>query len=478
MKTAAFSSARWTVGARLSRALIGIGTMAVLARFLSPSDYGIMALILFVTTFAQMLSDFGLRVAVVQRKDVSPLELSSVFWINTAVGMVLTLLVIVFAPQISTLLGAPGLTGPLRQVSPVFLIGTLQGVSMSMLERRFDFRSIAMTDIFGGIAGALAAIVLVFMGYRVGAIVTQQLVFTIVGAVLVIYRARWVPQFVFSWQALKSLLGYGGYVALGSGMQFLSNQMDRPILSRAISPDALGYFAVANQVVLTPILIVVQAVARVLFPMLSSIQDDLARTRAAYLDILHAIMVIMAPICFGLVAVANPFVDVVLGPKWHPVAILIALLSLRGLLVSYSRVNGALLSAQGQAKFQFRWSAFSMVVFVVTLLLAAPHGIEIAISAQLVATLVMAPAYGIMAMRRIKQGWGGVLLAMSRPIVSAIVMCIVVRAVLAAIAVPALVALPVGVALGGCVYVGLMLLVDRKKSLALLRMGLSRRAPA
>lgn len=474
MKSQAVSGARWTVGARLMRALIGIGTMAVLARFLSPADYGIMALILFITSFAQMLADFGLRVALVQRKEVTEAEKSSVFWINLAFGLLLLILSYVFAAEISALFGAPGLETPLRQVSPVFVLNALQSVSMSVLERRFDFRSIALAEIAGGLCGAATAVIMVLLGYRIEAIVMQQLVFTGVGVLLILWLARWIPRLVCRWSILRPLLEYGGYVALGSGTQFISNQIDRPILVRAISPTALGYFAVANQIVLSPMLIVVQAVARVLFPVLSAIQDDLPRTRQAYLNVLHAIMAIMGPVCLGLVAVADPFVTVLLGPGWDPVVPLIMLMAFRGLFAAFGRVNGSLLSAQGQARLQFRWSILSAIVSALTLLIAAPHGVITAIAAQTCATCILSPVYGHLAMRQIGQGWSGALLSMARPLLAAGAMCLAVRGLLHVLDLPTLFELILGILFGAVIYAIAMLLIDREKTLTLIRSGLAR----
>lgn len=474
MKQRAMAGARWTVGARLSRALIGIGTMAVLARFLSPADYGIMALILFVTSLAQMLADFGLRVALVQRRQVSDLEMHSVFWANMAVGVLLTAAVLIWAEPIAALFQAPGLETALRQVSPVFLLNSLQGVSMSVLERRFNFRSIALGEIAGGICGALTAIVMVLRGFTVEAVVAQQVVFSLVGAVVIIARARWRPALRFSWAALRPLIAYGGYVALGSGAQFLSNQIDRPILARAISPLALGYFSVANQIVLSPILIVVQAVARVMFPILSAIQGDLPRVRQAYLKIQHAIVVVMAPICLGITAVADPFVRVLLGPGWEPVVGLLILLSIRGLFTAVNRVNGALLAAQGQARMQFRWSVFSAAVYITGLALAAPYGVMAAIGTQLALVAVTSPVYAMFALRQIRQGWAGFLGSIVRPLGSAVVMCLAVRALLSMLALSAVAELLIGMAVGATIYAAIMLAIDRDRVLPLLQGGLAR----
>lgn len=448
--------------------------MAVLARFLSPDDYGIMAMILFVTSLAQMLADFGLRVALVQRKDITALDMNSVFWANLALGASLTAAVLIWAEQIAALFQVPGLAPALQQVSPVFVLNSLQGVSMALLERRFDFRSIALGEITGGIVGAITAIVMVLQGFTVEAVVAQQVVFTLVGASLVMLLARWRPGLQFSWGALKPLLSYGGYVALGSGTQFLSNQIDRPVLARAISASALGYFSVANQIVLSPILIVVQAVARVLFPMMSSIQDDLARTRAAFLKVQHAIMTVMAPICLGIAAVADPFVSVLLGPGWEPVVGLLVMLAVRGLFSAFTRVNGALLSAQGQARLQFRWSVFSAVLYTTGLILAAPYGVTAAIGTQLVLVALTAPVYAHLALRQIKQSWIGFLGAILRPLAAGIVMCLGVRLLLAMIDLSVLAELFLGIVTGGILYAGIMLMIDRNNVLSLVRGGLTR----
>lgn len=474
MKSVAMSGARWTVGSRAWRALLGIGTIAVLARHLTPSDYGIVALILFVTSISQLMTDFGLRVALVQRKIITEIDKNSVFWANTAVSGALLVVVLVWAEEIAAMFQAPGLATPLRQVSPVLLINAFQGVSMAILERRFDFRSVALGEICGSMCGAATAVAMVLQGFTIEAVVAQQLVFALVGMIMVVTRAGWMPGFGVSWSALRPLLGYGGYVALGSGAQFLSNQIDRPILARALSATALGYFSVANQIVLAPILIVVQAVARVFFPMMSAIQDDLPRTRAAFLDAHHAVMLVMVPICLGIVAVAEPLVAILLGPAWTAVGPILVILALRGILAAISRINGTVLSAQGQARLQFRWSVMSATVSTTSLLIAAPYGLFAAIGTQLIVMSLLTPVYAGFALRQIGQSWGGLIGTLARPLAAGATMCLTVRGLLHVVDQPDIVELPLGIVTGVACYAVVMLTIDRDRSLNLLRMGLAR----
>jgi O-antigen/teichoic acid export membrane protein len=223
---------------------------------------------------------------------------------------------------------------------------------------------------------------------------------------------------------------------------------------------------------MSPLLIIVQMVRRVMFPVLSSIQNDDARMRRAHLQVEHALMLVMAPICLGLAAMAGPFVHVVLGPAWEPVVPILVLMALRTLLSPINDLNSVLVAAKGHARFQFRWTVLSSTAAVGTLLLSVPYGLEVAMTTRLALALVMAPAYASFAFPLIGQSWIAFGKALLAPVASATAMYLVVRALDGAMAAAELsdpLRLIICIPTGAAVYAGLLLTVDRRRSLDLLR---------
>lgn len=459
----------WAVLARLGRTVVGIGTLTVLSRILSPADFGIAALVVFVTGFATMFADFGTRMALVQRKEITELDANSVYWSNVLFSVAVAVALYVFAPQVATLLGTAELADALRWVSPVFVLGGLQSVPLSMLERKMGFRVIALSEFLAAVCGAATAIVMALNGFRVGALVGQQLAMTTVVTVLVIYFARWRPQLQFSYAAFRSLFGYGAYVTGANMVQFLSNQIDRPIVGRFLSPQDLGFVAMNRQIVATPLTIVVQMARKVLFPIMSKIQDDDVRLSRGVLEVQYGLALVMAPICLGLWVLAGPIVEVLLGAGWEMVAVILGFTTIRSFFSIFPDVNAVLFSAKGQAKFQFHWSIFSLIVNTVVLLIAVPYGLVALMAARLGISLVLGVLNSWFAVRLVGMSLLDKFMVALRPFCSAVLMAALVYVCdIWLLGLESIWSLPVlriviGVALGVVSYVAFELLIDGKK---------------
>lgn len=472
LKRRAVGGAAMTVAGRLIRALQGIAALAILSRYLTPAEFGLISMVIFVAGLAQIFTDFGTRVALVQRQDVvTQLAEDSVYWWNLSVGTIFMVAIIVFAPQISDLMGEGDMVEPLRWIAPVFLIVAIQGVPLSILERRLAFGRIAAADVGAALVGSITAVVMVMIGYKIEALVAQALVSPIFYAMVVILSARWRPRLQFSYAALKPLLSYGGFVTGAGIVQMLSSRADRPIVGGRLSTTDLGYLRMADQIVMSPLRITVQMVRKVMFPVMATIQSDDARMRRGYIQMQHALMVVMAPVAFGLWAVSAPVVDILLGDGWAMVAVLMGYLTIHSLFNTFSELNSVIFSAKGWAKFQFNWSIFSAFMNVAVLLLAVDYGIEAVVAGKLGLMLFLSPLHAFFALRLIQQPAGEVVNLLIRPLLAALVMglsLVWVQEQLATSGVGSLLQLLICIPLGAVIYVAGELLLDRARFLALL----------
>lgn len=466
----ALSGMQWTMAGRLMKSLLGIGILAVLSRYLTPAEFGVMALVTFITGFAQIFVDFGLRVALVQRKEVTARQQNTVFWTNLVMSFVMMAAVWIFAGWIADSFQAGRVEALVRAMSLVFPLVGVQIVSVTVLERQFAFARLASADMISTLVSGGAVVVMAVAGAGVWALVGQQLVQAAITTVMILWAARWRPGLEFSLHDLRRLFSYGGYVTLTNLVAYFNVNFDRPIIAGALSPQVLGYFTVAQQAVAAPFRIVVTMARKVLFPILSSLQKDRARMAGAYLDIQHAMVAVMAPACIGLAAVAEPFVDVVLGPQWGPAAPLIALVALQMLLIPVAETNQTVLAAMGRARFQFAWVVFGTVLSLGALWLAIPRGIEAAILARMAVSITLMPLLSTYTMRQMGLPLTSLMRVLWAPLFSAVAMGLAVRFAVSQIEAPALVRLLFGVPLGAVLYAGLLLLLDRRRALGLLQM--------
>jgi PST family polysaccharide transporter len=454
------------------RAVIGLGTISLLSRFLTPTEFGLFALIFFLTNFVQIFADFGLRAALVQRKDVTETELHTAFWTSLALGAVLGGLLFLAAHPIAALFGEPQLAPYVRMIAPIFLPIALQGVPLSLLEREFRFQRIASAELAAGAAGAAVAVGLAWSGASVMALISQQYVIVLVTALTYFFSVRWRPRPVWSLDALRPLLGYSGYITLAGVVGFISGSADRPIVGARISPADLGYLTLAQQILISPVRTITTAIRRVTFPIMSAIQTEPARVASGYLTTLHATFLVMGPICFGILALAEPITAILLGPQWGPVATVLGVLSVYTLIGTVFELNNAIFSARGMARFQFCWSAMTATVNIATLYVAAGFGLMAVVWTKVVVIALFAPWHCWFIARELGVPLRRIPAVVWPPVVAAALMGAGTAALdrwLEGLGVPSLLRLMAGVPTGVLLYAGLILLLDRTRCLELLR---------
>lgn len=478
LRAKALKGASFTVAGRLMRAVQGVAVLGILSRYLTATEFGLIAMVAFVTSIAQVFTDFGTRVALVQKQDATRLEEDSVFWWNLGAGSLLTIGVMLASPWIAEMMGSDEVVTPLLWVAPIFVLGALQGVPQSVLERRLAFGQLTMAEVSSAIGSSLVAVIMVFLGFKLEALIAQMMAAPIINLIVILWFARWRPQMQFSYPALRPLLSYGGYVTAAGVVQIVSGQMDRPVVGNRLSATDLGYSRLADQIVFSPLRITVQMVRKVMFPIMATIQNDDVRMRRGYLTMQHSLMVVMAPIAFGLWAVAHPAVRVLLGPGWDMVAVLMGLTTIRTMFNTFNDLNSVIFSAKGWAKFQFKWSIFSGTLSVCTLLVTVNYGIVAVVAGKLVLTALLTPLNSYFALRLIGQRPTEVINVLGRPILSAMIMGMVVAFVQSRLQMGAISQLLICIPLGTVLYLALQLVVDRQRLLGLVRQIRTRRRQA
>ena len=459
------------VASRGARALVGVGTVAILSRFLTPAEFGLFALVFFLVTLAQFLGDFGIRAALVVRRDPSPLELHSLFWAAVAMGAVLTAATIAAAEPIAILFDDPRLADPLRISAWVFVLTGARGLPMALLEKNFKFQSLAVSEITAAVSGAAVAIALAMAGQGVMALIGQQLVMAAVPAWLNFRASGYRPRAQFSASAVRPLLGYGGRVMLANMITFLSTQIDRPIVGARLPAADLGFLSVSQQIVATPIRTIVSNVSRVTFPLMASIRDDNARILAGHTRTLHAMMLILGPVCFGLSAVSGPAVRVLLGPGWDVAGQIIGVAAISALINSIAEANVAIFGSKGRAGFMLKWSLFALAANAGLLLALVPYGLKAIVWGRFAYVVASVPLHSWLLSRLLGCRLWDLIGSFLRPLLASMLMGLLVGVAdwqLAMVLSSPLLRLLLLVPVGVIAYALLLFLIDRQSTRALL----------
>lgn len=416
----------WTVGSRLLQQGLQFAVIAVLARLLTPSDFGLVGLIAVFTGFATLLTDFGLSAALIQRPDVNHDHLSSAFWLNLVSGGCLSLLFAAGAPLIALFYGEPSLVWLTMVSGLVFLLNSTAAVQSSLLDRRMDFRRIALIENLATIVAAAAAIGAAAAGAGVWSLIVLTLAAAAARSAILWGTGQWRPQLRISRPALRDLWGFSVNLAAFNTTNYWARNADNLLIGKVLGPGPLGIYTRAYSTMLLPMSQVGSVAMRVMFPALSRIQDDKERVRRIYLRSVGLIALVTFPIAVGLFVAARPFVLTFYGSRWSAAVPILRLLCIVGLIQSIATTVGLLYQSQGRTDWMFRWSLLSTGMVIGAFAIGVQWGLTgVAISYVTSTMLLSYFSYAIPG-RLIGMQFREVPLAIWRPLLASALMGLVV----------------------------------------------------
>lgn len=367
--------ASWSLAARISSQFAQLAFLVVLARLLSPEDYGRMAMLAVFTGFAQGIADGGLGSALIQNQQVSDRHLSTAFWIQLGLALGLSGLFFVGAPAIASFYASPDLESLSRLISCIFVIQAAGNVHSAILAKKFEFRALALVTLTATFGSGIAAIAMALSGFGVWALAWQSLISATSTTVLLWNRCKWRPQFIFDRSAAQDLGRYGIYLLGFTSVNYWLRNLDNLLVGRFLGAHQLGIYARAYQLMLLPITNLATAVGQVVFPAFSEIQHDPSRFKRSYLRATRLIALVSFPLMVEVSILSEPLVMVIFGPRWIEVSAVLRLLAYVGLLQSIVHPVGWIFNALGKTKASFRLSLLLAPAFVVAIGIGLQFGI-------------------------------------------------------------------------------------------------------
>lgn len=313
-----FSNFIWRFAERCGAQLVTFIVSIVLARILTPSDYGTIALVTVFTTILQVFIDSGLSTALIQKKDADDLDFSSVFYFNFVICIILYLIMFVSAPFIADFYKDSSLVSIVRVISLTLVISGVKGVQQSYVSRHMLFKRFFFSTLGGTIFSAVLGIIMAYAGFGVWAIVFQQLSNNAIDTLILWITVKWRPFKKFSWSRLKNLLSFGWKMLASSLLDTVYNNLRNMIIGKLYTSADLAFY---NQGDKFPKLIVTNintSIDSVLLPTMSNEQDNHVRVKDMTRRAIKISTYIMAPLMIGLAFCAKPIVQIVLTDKWLP----------------------------------------------------------------------------------------------------------------------------------------------------------------
>ena len=351
-------------------------TLAVLARLLSPSDFGLMGMIMVVIGFTRLFADMGISNAIIYRQDSTREELSSLYWLNILAGIVIFFVVCGGCPLIAAFYHEPRLSNLIYLSSLIFLITPLGQQFQILLQKELKFNQLAKIEIISSFVNSAVAITLAIGGMGVFSLIWGQLAGTSLRVLLLSWWGwkNWRPRLHFSTKDLRRYISFGLYQMGEKTVNYFNSNLDYILIGSLLGAQVLGYYTLAYNLVLKPSSTINPIITRVAFPVFSKMQNETDRIKRGYLKILQLLVTVNFPMMVGLAVVAPIAVPVIFGEQWLPSIILIQILTVVGLLRSTGNPVGSLLLAKGRADLGFKWNLAIMITQIPGLYFGAKLG--------------------------------------------------------------------------------------------------------
>jgi O-antigen/teichoic acid export membrane protein len=364
----------------------------LLARLLSPQDYGLIGMAVVVTGFVAMFKDMGLSSATIQREEISTEQISTLFWINLGLSILVALFTAAIAPAVAWFYGDSRLTLITIGLAVGFIFGGLTIQHAALLKRQMRFTALATIDIIALLLGLVAAIIVAWNGGRYWALVANQLVLGLSYAIGIFIVSGWRPGRPVRNSGLRSMLGFGTNLTGFLIVNYFARNLDNMLIGRFWGTRSLGLYSKAYQLLLFPIDQINTPIAAVAVPALSRLNDSPERYRQAYLRILQKVAIVTMPGMAFLIVCSDWIVRLALGPQWIEAGRIFALLGIVGMVQPIANTTGWLFISQGRTHHMFQWGLIGSSIIVVSIIAGLPWGaMGVAASYSIVFLLVVTP---------------------------------------------------------------------------------------
>lgn len=374
--TQVFKSASWLAFFQMVSQIFSWTTTIIIARVLSPADYGILEMSFMFAGYAMMFSELGLGAAIIQRKTSTARELSSVFWFAVIVGSLLAGACFLFAYPNSLIFREPRVIPLTQAVSVIFLLSALQIVPLNLLKKELNFKRVGQIQMTSTFFSCAAMIIIVHMGAGVWTLLLGFIIRKIITLVYSFLSVNWAPQWHFNLKETKSYLFFGVTVAAGQSLFYLYDKSDKFFAGRAWSAQILGYYTFALQLAQLPTEKIVVLINQVSFSAFSQLQDDKAGFNKLYLQVVYMTATIVLPLFVGAFLVADELIRVLLTEKWYPIIPLFKYLCLAQIITAINAVNNFVHNARGNPRWSLICNAALAIAMPVSFYFAVQYGIK------------------------------------------------------------------------------------------------------
>ena len=367
----------WRLLERFGAQGVTLVVSIVLARLLNPEVYGTIALITVFTSLLHVFIDSGLGTALIQKKDADDLDFSSVFFFNMLMCIVLYVGLFFAAPFIATFYELPELTAIVRVLGLTLIISGVKNIQQAYVSRNMLFKKFFFATLGGTIGAAVVGITMAYLGFGVWALVAQYLFNATIDTIVLWITVKWRPKMMFSFERLKSLLGFGSKLLGVSLITTIYNDIRQILIGKLYTTSDLAFYNKAKQFPALFDTNINTSIDSILLPTMSKEQDDVNAVKAITRRSIKTSTYIMAPILIGLAMCGDAFIELLLTAKWLPCVPYMRIFCVTYIFTPMFTANYNAYKALGRSDLYLKVSIISKVFGLIILIVTLPFGVMI-----------------------------------------------------------------------------------------------------
>lgn len=388
-KSDTISGIKWNILSQLLNQGVTFVVAIILMRLVKPKEFGLLGMVTVFSGFLSVFKDFGLGSSLVHKREIDELDKHTLFWAILLFGSLLTGLFALLGKPLAAFYGEPRLVGITTALSFVFVVESTGSLQLSLLQKGLHFKKIFSASISGVVASGIIATYMAYSGFGVWALVVQQLVNVTVVSVVLWIASDYFPAARFSMERLRGHLDYSLSLVGNNSLNYWARNADNFLIGKFLGAEPLGFYSRAYSIMMIPVGRISGTIGSVMFPSFSIIQNETERIKYIYLKMSRVIAFVTFPLMGTLIVIADPFVRVVLGPKWLPMVPVLRVLAIIGSIQSIGTLVGTIFLSQGATKLAFKLTAFASATYIAAFIIGSRFSIVAVALAYLIAVLVM-----------------------------------------------------------------------------------------
>ena len=352
--------------------IIGI----ILARLLSPSEFGLIGMTTIFISLSQTFIDGGFGQALVRKQDCTQADYSTVFFFNLFISLLLTGLLFIFSGSIARFFNEPDLKLILQVLSFGLIILSISVIQSVILIKRIDFRTLAKISIISSLLSGAIGIYMAIKGFGVWSLVVKNLAGITFTSILLWIWNKWSPGFIFSMKSFRELFSFGSKLLASNLINKIYDNIYLLVIGKYFSVRELGYFTRATQFNNLFSKNITMVIQRVSYPSLASIQDEAIRLKESYRLLIRSSMLVVFALGLGILSMAEPMIVFLIGEKWLPSVVYLQLLSISGILYPLQEINKSMLKVKGRSDIILSLDIILKIISVPFIIIGVIYGIK------------------------------------------------------------------------------------------------------